>query len=193
MHLPCAHRAIVAAQRTATPVLVGGPGFGADGRWARRLGADAWAPSAGEAVALLDQRAAWPDPDATATRELPDAVSGTEYAGVRQRRGHLVVAAVERLRATCRTSSGCAALSDSPLDDDLGTLADVLATAAYLGDPQVFTDHLGWVAAVAAHRGTAAAVLPGALEAFGPELPDFPFARACLADGLAQLRRWEGA
>ena len=37
-HLPAARHTVAAAQRTGTPVLAGGPGFGADGRFARRLG-----------------------------------------------------------------------------------------------------------------------------------------------------------
>ena len=59
--LPAARHTVVAAQRTGTPVLAGGPGFGADGRFARRLGVDAWAPTAADGVALLD-RLPWPEP-----------------------------------------------------------------------------------------------------------------------------------
>jgi methanogenic corrinoid protein MtbC1 len=187
IHLPAAHRTIVAAQRTGTPVLVGGPGFGADGRWARRLGADAWAPTASDAVALLADRPSWPNTEAAGPGDLPDAISGTEYAGVRQRRGRLVVAAMERLRAVGGTFSAPATLSDSPVDDDLGEVVDVLAAAAYLGDRRLFTGHVAWLADVAAHRGAPPTALPAVLDAFGPELHDFPFALACLTDGHARL------
>jgi methanogenic corrinoid protein MtbC1 len=191
IHLPVAHRTIVAVQRTGTPVLVGGPGFGTDGRWARRLGVEAWAPTAADAVALLER----PVPRSTASDDLRGVGHGTEYAGVRQRRGRLVVAGVERLRATAGPSGVPATtpgtLSDSPVDDDLGLVADYLAAAAYLEDRQLFTDHIRWLAAVAAHRGTAE-VLPAVLDAFRSELHDFPFAQACLAEGHALLARQEG-
>lgn len=51
----------------------------------------------------------------------------------------------------------------------------------------LFTDHLGWLAGVAASRGTPAAALGDVRAAFRPELHDFPFALACLDDGQALL------
>jgi hypothetical protein len=181
IHLPAAHRAVVAAQRTGTPVLAGGPGFGADGRWARRLGVDGWAATVDDAVGLLE--AGWPAPDPE-----PDAGIGAEYAGVRQRRGRMMVAAVERLRARAVDApGGVIVLSDSPLDDDLGQLADFLATAAYLDDTALFTAHVDWLCSVAARRGTDATVLSAVLDAFRYELHDFPFAQSCLEAGRALL------
>ncbi|WP_407664872.1 cobalamin B12-binding domain-containing protein, partial [Micromonospora tarensis] len=57
MRLPHAHRMIEACRRSDVPVVVGGRGFGADGRWARRLGV-AWAPDAPAAAELVaDERA----------------------------------------------------------------------------------------------------------------------------------------
>jgi methanogenic corrinoid protein MtbC1 len=183
IHLPAAHRAVIAAQRTGTPVLAGGPGFGADGRWARRLGVDAWAATVDDAVGMLES--GWPRP---APDTDPDTGSGGEYADVRARRGRLVVAAVERLRArSAGTPGGAVVLSDSPLDDDLGQLADFLATAAYFDDSAVFTAHVAWLSAVAGHRGADAAVLSAVLDAFRYELHDFPFAQSCLDAGQALL------
>ena len=153
-------------------MLAGGPGFGADGRFARRLGVDAWAPTADDAAALLD-RMPWPATTPVATR---DDGAETEYAGVRERRGRLVVAAVERLRG--RTAA--VRLADSPLDDDLGQLVDFLAAATWFGDRGLFTDHVEWLARVSAPRGAAADLLPAVLDAFRAELHDFPFALACL-------------
>jgi methanogenic corrinoid protein MtbC1 len=189
IHLPAAHRTIVAAQRIGTPVLVGGPGFGRDGRWARRLGADAWAPTAADAVALLDRRP-WPEPE---PHDLSD--DGAEYAGIRQRRGRLMAAGAQRLRDLVRRGPGAAggpapaALTDAPLDDDLEHVVDFLAAAAYLHDPEPFTDHLGWLAAVATSRGAPAAALHAVLDALRAQLHDFPFALGCLDDGHAVLDR----
>lgn len=196
-HLPVAHRTITAVQRTGTPVLAGGPGFGADGRWADRLGVDGWAATAVDAVALLDrlldrpldQRLGRPGP--SGTTDSPEFGQWAEYGGVRQRRGRLVLAGVERLRAHAGPSGPPSTLSDSPVDDDLGQVADVLAAAAYLGDRELFTDHVRWLAAVCACRGTAG-VLPLVLDAFRSELHDFPFAQECLRESHAVLGREEG-
>jgi methanogenic corrinoid protein MtbC1 len=187
IHLPAAHRTIVAAQRTGTPVLVGGPGFGADGCWARRLGVDAWAATAADAVALLAGRP-WPEPVRDRGSDVVgDAGSEAEYAGVRERRGRLIVAAVERLRRAAGGFGAVTPLSDSPLDDDLGQVADFLATAAYLRHRRLFTDHLGWLVDVSIRRGAPAAALPTVLDAFRGELHDFPFAQSCLDEGRAML------
>jgi len=172
IHLPAARHTVAAAQRTGTPVLAGGPGFGADGRFARRLGVDAWAPTADDAAALLD-RMPWP---ATSPAVTCGDGAENEYAGVRERRGRLVVAAVERLRG--RTAA--VRLADSPLDDDLAQLVDFLAAATWFGDHGLFADHVEWLARVSAPRGAAADLLPAVLDAFRAELHDFPFARACL-------------
>ncbi|GAA1634665.1 cobalamin B12-binding domain-containing protein [Nonomuraea maheshkhaliensis] len=53
VRLPAAHMAITACRAAGMPVLAGGPAFGADGRYARLLGADAWAPDARAAADLL--------------------------------------------------------------------------------------------------------------------------------------------
>ncbi|XMN05392.1 B12-binding domain-containing protein [Streptomyces griseobrunneus] len=51
--LPTAHTAITACQAVGVPVLAGGAAFGADGRYARLLGADAWAPDVRAAARRL--------------------------------------------------------------------------------------------------------------------------------------------
>jgi len=98
---------------------------------------------------------------------------------VRERRGRLVVTAVERLRA----GTPPVRLSDSPLDDDLRQVVDFLAAATWFADRGLFADHLGWLARVSASRGAPPTALPAVLEAFRTELHDFPFALACLDAG----------
>lgn len=51
--LPTAHAAITACQAIGIPVLTGGAAFGPDGRYARLLGANAWAPDARAAARQL--------------------------------------------------------------------------------------------------------------------------------------------
>jgi methanogenic corrinoid protein MtbC1 len=179
IHLPGARHAVAAAQRTGTPVLAGGPGFGPDGSLARRLGVDAWAPTVGDAAALLD-RMPWPEPVPAAAG---DEGAEVEYAGLQEGRGRLVVAAVERLRG----DGPDVRLADSALDDDLGQVVDFLAAATWFGDRGLFVDHLRWLARVSASRGTPVTALPAVLEAFRTELHDFPFALACLDAGHEML------
>ncbi len=52
-NLPGARRMIETTRAGGTPVMAGGSGFGADGRWARALGANQWAPFALEAGGVL--------------------------------------------------------------------------------------------------------------------------------------------
>ncbi|MCW0212178.1 MAG: cobalamin-dependent protein [Pseudonocardia sp.] len=179
VHLPAAHRTIVAAQRTGTPVLAGGPGFGADGRWARRLGVDAWAPNAAEAVTLLD-RLPWPEP----VPELGED-AGPEYAGLRSRRSSLVAAAGARLGDGYRLGGGAGV--DAGLEDDLGQAVDFLSAAVYLGDPDVFTGYLSWLRDVLDSRSARTDALAAVLDEFRSGLHDFPFAQDTLARGGAQL------
>lgn len=54
--LPAAHAAVTACQAVGVPVLTGGAAFGADGRYAGMIGADAWAPDARAAADLLAER-----------------------------------------------------------------------------------------------------------------------------------------
>ena len=51
--LPTAHATITACQAAGVPVIVGGAAFGPDGRYARLLGAQAWAPDARAAATRL--------------------------------------------------------------------------------------------------------------------------------------------
>jgi methanogenic corrinoid protein MtbC1 len=173
MHLPGAHRTIAAAQRTGTPVLAGGPGFGAGGRWARKLGVDAYAATAAEAVALLDDAAWSPSPST-----VPES-GGAEYAGLRERRTALVQDVVARM--------GAAPLGDGDAYDDATQLVDSLAAAVYLADPELFADHVRWFAAVATARRGSPAGLPAALDALAAGLHDFPLAQHCLARGRNAL------
>ncbi|WP_329081611.1 hypothetical protein [Streptosporangium sp. NBC_01469] len=53
--LPRAHATLTACQAVGVPVMAGGAGFGADGRHARLLGADAWAPTADAAADRLER------------------------------------------------------------------------------------------------------------------------------------------
>jgi methanogenic corrinoid protein MtbC1 len=171
-HLPAAHRTITAARRTGTPVLAGGPGFGRQGRWAHRLGVDAYAATAAEAVALLDAQP-WPGP-ATDGAGGP----GPEYAGLRERRAHLVPL----------LAGGAGEVSlDTTAEDDAAQVVDFLAAAVYLDDAELFVSYVGWLREALAARGAPVAALADVLEQLRAELHDFPVAQACLRGGLVLL------
>src|SRR4051812_17446950 len=121
--LPRAHAAITACRSVGVPVIAGGRGFGADGRWARRLGADAGAAGAQEAVARLAPR--WPpvvgDPFATAF------MGDDEYTYVARRRGDLVQGTLDRLAATYPPMAGYDQRQHDATVEDLGHIVDFLA------------------------------------------------------------------
>lgn len=183
VHLPTAHQTITAAQRTGTPVLAGGPGFGTDGRWARRLGVDAWAASATDAVDLLEQRA-WEsaEPD----RAGPE-IGGAEYAGLRDRRPALITAAVDRLRGFSPLAGESANGLDGEVSDDVGRIVDFLAAAVYLADRDLFVDYLTWMGGVLESRSVPPVGVVAVLDVLAARLHDFPFAQDCLVGGRAAV------
>jgi methanogenic corrinoid protein MtbC1 len=179
VHLPAAHRAITAARQTGTPVLVGGPGFGADGRWARRLGADVWAGDADQAAALLAERLpAMP----VAARTNPPLDSG-EHAGLCARRTTLLKVAGEAVD----TDGAGTGTSDPGVEDELGHLLDYLAAAVFVGDTEPFLDQVDWQLRLLADRRVPAPPLRAVLRAVRSELHDFPFAQSCLDQALGAV------
>lgn len=91
--LPRVRSMIEASREVGVPVIVGGRGFGFDGRWAGPLRANAWAPSAGEAVIVLNDPA-WP----TYTDPAPPVPSPDDAVGALQgMRPSLVDASYSRL------------------------------------------------------------------------------------------------
>jgi methanogenic corrinoid protein MtbC1 len=177
MHLPGAHRTITAAQRSGTRVLAGGPGFGPDGRWARKLGVDGFAATAAAAVAVLEQ-GSWVTESATAPAE-----GETEYVALRDVRDLLVRDALRELVL----SPGATGDPDSSESENIGQLVDVLAAAVYMGDRDLFADHLRWLDALLVGRTGSAAGVQSVLEVFAAGLHDFPTAQDCLEHGRAVL------
>ncbi|PRY33683.1 cobalamin-dependent protein [Pseudosporangium ferrugineum] len=181
--LPRAHAAITACRSAGVPVIAGGRGFGPDGRWAHRLGADAWAAGAQEAVVRLARD--WPPVvgDPYGNGFLGD----DEYTYVARHRGDLVHGAMARLVAEYPP---VAAYDQRRLDstlEDLGHVVDFLAAALYVGDPEVFTDFAAWTAAVLEARGVPATALVAGLRLVRDQLRDFPAATATLDAGLTRI------
>ncbi|MEU8372782.1 cobalamin-dependent protein [Micromonospora sp. NPDC048894] len=180
MRLPYAHRMIEACRRSDVPVVVGGRGFGVDGRWARRLGV-AWAADApGAADLVADERR---------LRRVPPAelshLADHEYAGLVKRRGELIDSAVADLRVRVPSVGEYTSTQWDATIGDLGYIVDSLAAAVYVDDPELFTDFVSWLATILASRGVPTAAVASTLGHYGHALRDFPRAGRFVALGVA--------
>ncbi|MEV7729306.1 B12-binding domain-containing protein [Streptomyces sp. NPDC087917] len=187
--LPTAHATITACQAAGTPVLVGGAAFGPDGRHARLLGADAWAPDARSAADELARRPLpRPRPDHQPMDDLPH-LSDQEYTYVARSRPRLVRAVFDGLEAAYPAMRGYDELQREHTAEDLSHIVEFLATALYTDDGELFGEFLLWTAGVLAARGVPASSLLPALELLGRELQEFPRAAGILRAGSARLTR----
>mgnify|MGYP001823964611 CR=1 FL=1 len=134
-HLPGARASIAAAHRAGVPVLAGGRGFGPDGRWARAVGADAWARHPREIEAIL--AAGVPSPG-----DLPPPADDAA-AALADRREALLAAAVTEL--------GTAATAR--LRRELALLFDSVVAAVLVGDAAIVGDTVAWQAAMLDAQG----------------------------------------
>ncbi|MFI6068104.1 B12-binding domain-containing protein [Micromonospora sp. NPDC051227] len=182
MRLPYAHRMIEACRRSDVPVVVGGRGFGTDGRWARRLGV-AWASDAPSAAELIaDERALRAAPPARLAHLADD-----EYAGLVRRRGELIDSALAELRERVPAARAYTAAQLDATVSDLGHIVDFLAAAVYVDDPSLFTEFVGWLSGVLGSRGVPAGAVVLPLEHYAAALRDFPRAARSLVLGCAAL------
>lgn len=182
--LPRAHAAVTAVQALGVPVLVGGAAFGPDGRYARLLGADAWAPDARAAADLLARGV--PRPLPAALRQVGDDLphlTDQEYTLVTRAKRRLVkntLAVLEERLPAMRTYTDA---QRERTAEDVAHIVDFLATALYTDAAEIFTGFLRWTGDVLEARHVpATALLPG-LDALGEELKDFPRALGLLSLG----------
>jgi methanogenic corrinoid protein MtbC1 len=183
IRLPRAHAAVAACRSAGIPVIAGGRGFGPDGRYARRLGADAWAPGAEEAVARLARD--WPPPVTEADHAA--FLGDDEYAFMVRRRAELIGTGMQRLAAAYPAMSGYDQRQTDATAEDLGHIVDFLAAALYVGDDRIVTDFVDWTAAVLQARDVPAAALAVGLRLIREQVRDCPRAVAMLDAGAARL------
>ncbi|QGV82971.1 cobalamin-binding protein [Streptomyces ficellus] len=185
--LPLAHTSITACQATGTPVMVGGLAFGTDGRYARLLGADAWAP---EARTAADRLAAGPlpppRPPHQAVDDLPH-LADQEYTMVAKSSPQLVRDTFQRLERRFPAMSGYSDEQRERTAEDLAHIVDFLTAALYADADEIFTDFLTWTADVLTVRGVPARSLLPALDLLQEQLRDFPRTRRLLDAGRAAL------
>ncbi|MFI5671020.1 B12-binding domain-containing protein [Streptomyces sp. NPDC051704] len=187
--LPVAHATITACQAVGTPVIVGGAAFGRGGRYARLLGADAWAPDARSAADELARRPLpRPRPGHQAIDDLPH-LKDQEYTLVARDRPRLVREVLLELEDTFPAVRGYTDAQRERTAEDLSHIVEFLATALYTDDGELFGDFVLWTAGVLHARGVPAASLLPALTSLRRRLGDFPRAVSVLRAGADRLTR----
>ncbi|MEU6158972.1 cobalamin-dependent protein [Streptomyces sp. NPDC047130] len=184
-HLPTAHRVVAACQDAGFPVLAGGRAFGTDGRYARALGADGWAPDALGAADVLASGLAGslPRPGHRPVDDLPH-LADQEYAVVSRARQELVRSALAGLEERFPPMRTYSDVQRDRTAEDVAQIVDHLAAAVYVDDDALFTEFLTWTAEVLAARGVPAAGLIPTLDLLAAALPPgTPRARRVLAAG----------
>ncbi|RDI63953.1 cobalamin B12-binding domain-containing protein [Nocardia pseudobrasiliensis] len=186
--LPTAHAAITACQAVGVPVLVGGAAFGPGGRYARLLGADAWAPNATAAAELLADglRRIHPGPFVRAADPLPH-LADQEYTMVARTAAQLVEAAMIELE---NQFPPIRRYTDEQRDrtvEDIAHIVDFLATALYVDDDDLFATFITWTAEILTARAVPAASLHPVLTVLAARLQDFPRAQRLIAAARAAV------
>ena len=183
--LPTAHATITACQAAGIPVLVGGAAFGPDGRYARLLGADAWAPDADGAVARLAEQGAMtlahPDPGDPFTT-LPHLMD-QEYTLLSRNRRHIVEQTMTGLQQRLPAMSAYTDRQREHTREDLGHIIGFLAAALYVDRAQVLSDFLAWTSDILVARDVPPRTLLVALDVIADQLRDFPRALAIIDAG----------
>lgn len=173
--LPNAHAAIVACQSAGFPVLAGGAAFGRDGRFARQLGADAWAPDARTAEERL--RGGFPSVRRAFSRQpvddLPHLVD-QEYTMVSRSAAQLVRSTVADLEDRFPAMRGYSTLQNQHTAQDIAHIVDFLTVSLYTDDDALFTDFITWTAEILTARGVPAASLRPTLDLLAAQLNEFP-------------------
>jgi methanogenic corrinoid protein MtbC1 len=161
MHLPGAQETIAAAHRAGVPVLAGGRGFGADGRRALALGADAYAKDVAGADAVLHR---W-GTDAPAALNSGEGADLAGYRALRAERLAIVDEAEEELHRRVSALRHADDRQVARTREDLGYLAAFLEAATLTRDPTILSDYLPWLAEVLTSRGVDIAVLRPTVDA----------------------------
>jgi methanogenic corrinoid protein MtbC1 len=188
VRLPVAHAAITACQAAGVPVLAGGGGFGPGGRYARLLGADAWAGSARAAAERLT--AGVPPPSALPRDGGEEAPLGErEHALVNGARSRIVDEVLAALPERYPEVRGYTGRQREHTAEDLHRVVEYLAAALYVDDPGLFEGFVAWTGRIMAARGLPVHALSAVLEAMTGAFSGLPRASAYIAAARAALDR----
>ncbi|MFD9570091.1 B12-binding domain-containing protein [Streptomyces sp. NPDC059982] len=185
--LPAAHATIAACRAAGVPVFAGGSAFGEDGRYARMLGADAWAPDARGAA---DRLAAGPLPRPRPGHEPADHLPhlrDQEYTLVTRSAPQLVKAVVTGLTELLPAMRAYSAWQLQQTAQDIAHIVEFLGAALYVDDDDLFTGFICWTADILTARHVPANVLLPTLDLLGAELGDFPRATRLIRRGAREL------
>jgi hypothetical protein len=178
--LPSAHATMTACQATGVPVMVGGAAFGADGDYARRFGANAWAANARSAAdMLMSQSLPLPAAPHQPIDDLPH-LADQEYTLVKRTANDLVRSVYRGLEDRVPAMRSYSDEQRQHTAEDLAHVVEFLATALYVDDDALFRGFLSWTGEVLNARGVPAQVLEPALELLAGQLRDFPRAQRML-------------
>ncbi|MFE7749017.1 B12-binding domain-containing protein [Streptomyces sp. NPDC057428] len=173
--LPTAHAAITACQAVGVPVLAGGAAFGRDGRYARLLGANAWAPDARTAALRLADGIPAPDMAVGRTQvdDLPH-LADQEYTYVARNQGLLVREVMAQMESRFPAMKSYTDRQREHTAEDIAHIVDHLAIGLYTDDDDLLTTFLTWTAGILTARDVPARSLRPALDVLAAELQDFP-------------------
>ncbi|RSN56746.1 cobalamin B12-binding domain-containing protein [Actinomadura sp. WAC 06369] len=186
--LPAAHAAITACQVTGTPVMVGGAAFGPGGRYASRLGADAWAPDARAAAARLAAGPLpQPPPVHRAVDDLPH-LADQEYTHVTRTAPELVRRVLAELESRFPAMADYTDRQRRRTAEDIAHIVDFLGAALYVDEPDLFSGFTAWTASILVARDVPAHSLLPALDLLAERLVDHPRAVGMLARARDAVR-----
>ncbi|MFJ6434255.1 B12-binding domain-containing protein [Streptomyces sp. NPDC091416] len=173
--LPAAHGAITACQSIGVPVLAGGAAFGPTGRYARLLGANAWAPDARTAAQQLADGIAAPNLAAGRLQidDLPH-LADQEYTLVTRTQGQLVREVLAQMEGRFPAMAAYSDQQRRRTAEDIAHIVEFLTVALYTDDDDLFTTFITWTAGILTARHVPAQSLHPALEILGAELKEFP-------------------
>lgn len=171
-----ARRMIETSRGAGVPVIVGGRGFGPDGRWARTLGANRWAPDARAAIALLSDGTLPP----FAGPVPPMPVTDDAAIALHKRAHRIVDDVVDMMR---KGLADVAAYDERQLRraaEDVEYIVDFLRAALFVDDAELFLEFVGWLREILTARGIPATTLAAGLRLVGEVITaePGPYARA---------------
>ncbi|GAA3633744.1 cobalamin-dependent protein [Streptomyces chitinivorans] len=189
VRLPVAHAAVTACRAAGVPVLAGGAGFGPDGRYARLLGADAWAGSARDAAERLAAGIAPPPALPPTAEEALPHLADREHALVDEARGRLVDDVMAVLPERFPQLREYAGRQREYTVEDLHRVVEYLVAALYVDDPGLFEDFTAWTGRIMTARNLPVDALSAVLEAMADAFRELPRAAAYIAAARGSLDR----
>jgi methanogenic corrinoid protein MtbC1 len=187
--LPTAHATITACQAAGVRVMAGGAAFGPRGRYAERLGADAWAPDARTAADRLEELVARPFAPPPAHQPVDDLphLADQEYTLVTRGAPRLVAAVLAALQQRFPAMADYTDQQRQHTAEDIAHITEFLGVALYLDDAGLFTRFIAWTGEILTARGVPAYTVGLALDLLAEELKDFPRAVGLLHEGHVAL------